>query len=93
MRILKKPDKINVNKNTGKVEPYRTFYLTDDEIARIKDLPKDNAGNIKSNKLSEELLKDILDVRGMGSLLYPEREIDDWTGYVRVLDSGMIWLL
>jgi hypothetical protein len=93
MRLLKKHDKINFNKHTEKIEPYRSFYLTEEECEKIRALPADESGLIFSSKETEELLKDILDARGMGSLLYPPLERDDWSGYVKLLPDGLFWML
>lgn len=93
MRLLKKPYRIQINKNTQSVEPFRSFWLTNEEIKKIDELPKDSDGSIKTNRESENLLKEILQTRDMENLLYPEQEKDDWSGYVQLLDDGLFWML
>lgn len=93
MRKLKKHEKININKNTEKVKPFRSFYLTQEEIYRLEDFKNRNGGRLVSNDESEMILKDFLEARGMGSLLYPELERNDWSGYIRVFDNGLFWMV
>jgi len=93
MRLLKKWTRLNYDEKRQRIEPFRTFYLTGDELRRVKELPIGDDGNIISSHDSEALLKEILEARGMGSLLYPDLERDDWSGYVKVFDSGLFWML
>lgn len=93
MRLLKKWDKIQYDSSRERINPFRTFYLTSDEIEKINDLPKDSKGEIITSQDSEDLLKEILTSRGMQSLLYPALERDDWSGYVKLHDSGLFWML
>lgn len=92
MRLVKKASKIVKNERTEKIEPFRSFYLTPEEVERYVALPENDGVKVTSRE-SEAFLKDVLDARQMGSLLYPEREQDDWSGYVTVLDGGLCWLL
>lgn len=93
MRKLKKHERINMNKNTGNVRPFRSFLLSSQEIERLEDFKNRNGGRLISNDESEIILKDFLEARGMGALLYPELERDDWSGYVRVFDNGLLWMV
>lgn len=93
MRKLKKHEKISLNKKTERIKPYRSFYLTSDEMVRLNDFKNRHGGKIVTNDESEQILKDFLDSRGMGALLYPDLERDDWSGYVKVWDGGLMWLL
>lgn len=92
MRLLKKWDKITRNPRTDNIEPYRQFNLTTEEIEQFMALRRTEAGEIISSKESEELLKQFLDARGMGSLLYPELERDDWSGYVACDSTGKFYM-
>lgn len=93
MRLLKKHDKINLSKNSERIRPFRSFYLNQDEFDRIEDFKNRNGGKLITNQESEQILRDILEARGMESLLYPELERDDWSGYVTVWEDGMLWML
>jgi hypothetical protein len=93
MRLLKKWDRINTNPLTDKVEPFRSFKLTVDEIEKLRELPVDSNGIIISSNISENFLKEILISRQMESLLYPELEKDDWSGYCKLWPDGTFWML
>lgn len=93
MRILKKWEKITFNDVTGDVEPFRQFRLTEDEYAKVAALKENDVGMISSTDTSEALLLELLAARQMESLLYPELERLDWSGYCVLRADGTFLML
>lgn len=91
MRLVKKWDKINISGKTQLVDPFRTIKLDEGEIQEILSISKGEV--IETSQKSEDILSGILRKRGMQELLYPDRELDDWSGYCRLMPGGILMLL
>lgn len=92
MRQVKRWGKVNLNKNTGRLEPFRVIVLDSEELKEVVPLA-DPSGKIMTTEESEQILHRILKKRGMESLLYPKRELDDWSGYCHLEGLNRLVLL
>lgn len=92
MRLRKDTGRISISDKTEKIEYFRILSLEPYEIEKINKLAKNETGFIDSSEASEALLLEILEARQMGQLLYPDRELDKWSGYVR-LEGNKLFLV
>ena len=93
MRKLKKWEKITFNERTGNLEPFRSFALNQDEMEKVSKLLVNDFGMIESDDTTEEVLMEILQTRSMESLMYPELERLDWSGYCVLRNDGTLLML
>jgi hypothetical protein len=70
--------------------PFRTLALNPKEYKLCEEFDDGKSSEDKG----EEILKKILDSRGMGHLLYSEKKLEKWSGYTW-LDRRRkeLWLL
>lgn len=87
MRIKKTPSLITIDEKTDRIAPFRTLLLDAEELSVIESLELDYP-----SVESEQILKNILDKRGMGHLMDSDKDLEKWSGYV-ILHGNELWLI